>query len=1058
MALKLYAATVLTLLSSILPTSTAAEKIKKHSIDIKDISEAFQDIPDSIKTAVYWYWLSNNISKEGVIKDLHSMKKVGINRAFLGSMGINDIPYGDVAFMSPEWWEITETALETATELGIEIGIFNSPGWSQSGGPWVKPDEAMRYLASSSVNVTGNGHLQEIALPEVDETRQPVKVIAFPSINGITLEKEIVKHNGKEATIDFPIPSGAVIRSITLSAKSTFRTRVKICVREGDAFKTIKEAYYDRCNTSLNVGFDPLAPVVISIPETECREMRVILNRDGDGTVKIKLSTIPYVERYPEKTLAKMFQFPLPMWDEYMWPEQPSVSDTSLVISPSSVIDITSSVHDGTARWKVPDGKWTVLYTWMTPTGVTNSPAVPEATGLETDKMSKTHIKSHFEAYIGQILKRIPAEKRESFRIVVQDSYETGGQNWTDDMVEYFIKKYGYDPTPYIPVMYGHVVGSRDMSDRFLWDLRRAVADRVAYDYVGGLRDICHENGLNTWLECYGHWGFPGEFLMYGGQSDEIGGEFWSEGNLGDIENKAAASCGHIYGKDRIWAESCTSGGPAYYRYPRMLKQRLDRFFAEGINSTLLHLYIHQPDDRKPGMAAWFGNEFNRNNTWFDYMDLFTSYLKRCNFVLQQGQYVADAAYFIGEDAPKMTGVCDPPLPYGYSSDYINAEVLLEHSDVRNGRLVLDSGMEYDLLVLPRQKSMRPEVLSKISRLVKKGLTVTGPAPEHSPSLQDYPAADRKIGSIAGRMWGKGKNGYGKGFVYPETDSLEQIFSDLDIKPDIEVSGYDKENIRFIHRRLHDSDIYFISNQADNHIGTTISFRIPDMVPQIWDPVTGEIMEAQYKHSGNRTDVYLDMAPLGSIFVVFRKDISGNDMPPARKSTSRIHVNGPWTTEFHPHGADSTFTVVSDTLYDWSKSENSDIRHYSGTAIYRTTLSVSKEKGCTYRIELGRVMVMAKVWINGRYAGGVWTDPYSLDITQFVEDGINEIKVSVANNWMNRLIGDAALPENRRCTYLNVNPWTKDSALQESGLIGPVTVAVSRQLSPTSRSAPRSRM
>ena len=134
------------------------------------------------------------------------------------------------------------------------------------------------------------------------------------------------------------------------------------------------------------------------------------------------------------------------------------------------------------------------------------------------------------------------------------------------------------------------MVGSRDQSDRFLWDLRRLIADRVAYDYVAGLRDICHKHGLQTWLENYGHWGFPGEFLMYGGQSDQISGEFWSEGNLGDIENRAASSCGHIYGKRQIWAESCTSGGPVFYRYPRMMKQRVDRFFTEGINSTLLHL------------------------------------------------------------------------------------------------------------------------------------------------------------------------------------------------------------------------------------------------------------------------------------------------------------------------------------------------------------------------------------------------------------------------------------------------------------------------------------
>ena len=144
---------------------------------------------------------------------------------------------------------------------------------------------------------------------------------------------------------------------------------------------------------------------------------------------------------------------------------------------------------------------------------------------------------------------------------------------------------------------------------------------------------------------------------MYGGQSDEIGGEFWSEGDLGDIENRAASSCGHIYGKNRISAESNTSSGNSFARYPAVIKQRADRFFAEGINNTLLHVYISQPyEDKNPGVNAWFGTEFNRKNTWFSQIDIYITYLKRVNFMLQQGLNVADVAYFIGEDAPVMTG------------------------------------------------------------------------------------------------------------------------------------------------------------------------------------------------------------------------------------------------------------------------------------------------------------------------------------------------------------------------------------------------------------------
>ena len=206
--------------------------------------------------------------------------------------------------------------------------------------------------------------------------------------------------------------------------------------------------------------------------------------------------------------------------------------------------------------------------------------------------MSKKHIEAHFEAFLGEIYRRIPAEDRKCWKVVVEDSYETGGQNFTDGFLEDFKARYGYDPVPFLPVYAGTVVQSEEISDRFLWDMRRLVADKIAYDYVAGLRDVSHKYGLTTWLENYGHWGFPGEFLQYGGQSDEIGGEFWSEGSLGDIENRAASSCGHIYGKNKISAESFTAGGGGYHRYPAMMKQRGDRFFTEGINNTMMHLYI----------------------------------------------------------------------------------------------------------------------------------------------------------------------------------------------------------------------------------------------------------------------------------------------------------------------------------------------------------------------------------------------------------------------------------------------------------------------------------
>ena len=1010
------------------------------------IEQGFRSIPDSVQTGVYWYWISDNISKEGVERDLEAMKVAGINRAFIGNIGIDGIPYGDHKLLSSEWWEVLHAALKKATELNIEIGIFNSPGWSQSGGPWVKSSQAMRYLASSDTIVAGPGRMQ-LTLPSVGKDEQDVCVIAYPALDKPVGEKSwaINKKSGQSSSSVLVFDKEATVRTLIYRVNTPFKTTAKLWVKKGGKEELLRQFVIDRSNPALNVGFVPYAPVVISLPETSASQFRLEMSEEGEAAGNVTLTSSPMMERYPEKSLAKMFQTPLPMWDDYLWEKQPAVSDASLMVSPDAIKNVTEFSKNGVLDWEVPEGKWVIRRMAMLPTGVTNSPAAPEATGPEIDKMSKKHVAFHFDAFIGDILKRIPEADRKTFKVVVQDSYETGGQNWTDDMISVFKERYGYDPVPYLPVLEGTVVGNPDISDRFLWDLRRLIADRVSYDYVGGLRDVCHQHGLTTWLENYGHWGFPGEFLQYGGQSDEIAGEFWSEGSLGDIENRAASSCGHIYGKRRVWAESFTSGGPAFGRYPYQMKQRGDRFFTEGINSSLLHVYIHQPfEDREPGLDAWFGNEFNRKNTWFSQMDVFTGYLKRCNFMLQRGDYVADVAYFIGEDAPKMTGICTPELPAGYSFDYINGEVLLQRASVEDGRIVLPSGMKYRLLVLPQLETMRPEILQKIKELLQAGACVIGPAPKYSPSLSDYPAADRKVQALASELWGdqtESVRTIGKGRLFMPATSLQPVLEALNVKPDMRVNS--GTPVLFIHRATDEGDIYFISNQSETPVDINPSFRVAGKLPELWNPLTAEIrLLPEFTCADGVTTVPVRLEGFESSFIIFRKKGT-----PA-KTTARNYpvkevlatVSSPWQVDFEKGKRGPEEAVTFPALQDWTESTDPSIRYFSGKAIYTNRITLDELPQKALYLDLGKVMVMAKVKINGQYVGGVWTTPYRLPVGDFLRKGENLIEVEVVNNWRNRLIGDASLPEKERGTWTNVNPWNADSPLQSSGLIGPVEI------------------
>lgn len=1059
-----------------LQLSVEAQYQTKRHVPMEKVEQVFIKAPDSIQTSIYWYWLYNSISKEGVVKDLEAMKKVGINRAFIGNIAFPEIYNGKVKLFSDEWWDILHTALKTATRLGIEIGIFNSPGWSQSGGPWVKPSQAMRYLSSSEIQIKGPAAVSKKLIKPTPDF-QDVKLIAYPApkanhteryekfvvrskptvenISNLTDNDErtvVVLPESMTFTLDFHMDQSSTIRSVVIyPAPLPMRLEGDIQVLHNKSYRTLKHFVIDRSNNEMNFGFNQYGPGAIAVPVTVAKDMRIVFT---DITAKssissIKLSGLPVTDSYIEKTLAKMWQDPFPYWPAYQWPSPPAVDDLSYVINPDQVLDISKYLSaDGSLNWQVPAGEWIIERCGMTPTLVKNSPASPEATGLETDKMSRQHIEAHFDSFLGEIIRRIPAEDRKTWKVAVVDSYEAGGQNWSDGLMEKFKALYGYDPLPYLPVMQGKVVRDTECSDRFLWDLRRFVADQLAHEYVAGLRNISHQNGLTTWLENYGHSGFPGEFLQYGGQSDEVSGEFWTESNLGLIENRAASSCAHIYGKRKVSSESFTAGGYSYTRYPSLMKQRLDKYFCEGVNNTLLHVYVQQPDDRAPGINGWFGNEFNRLNTWFYDMDLFLKYIKRCNMLLQRGRYVADIAYFISEDAPKMTGSQDPALPQGYSFDYINAEVIKNRLTVKNGRLVLPDGMSYKILVLPRMESMRPELLVRIKQLVSEGAVVLGPKPLKSPSMQNYGTADAEVRQLASELWGdiysKGKqvHRYGKGMVI-DGMNLVNALKLFKILPDCKTHAAD--SVLFIHRELKEGSIYFLSNQRNVSINFNPAFRITGKTPELWDATTGEIRDLKcYSHTNATTTIPMMLAPYESVFVIFRKQNLKNDAVKSNypKLINTVTIKSDWLVRFDANMRGPSKPVLFKELTDWTVNTNDSIKYYSGSAYYKNTFKGFHVKGRKVYLNFGKLSAIAKLKVNGIDLGGVWTAPYRVDISNAIRSGTNTLEIKVVNTWTNRIIGDSRLPIAQRKTWLIYNKYGPDSKLIPSGLLGPVRLEI----------------
>lgn len=1026
------------------------------------IKAGFINPSDTNKVWCYWYWLNDDVSKEGVTRDLEAMKEAGIGGAFIGNINPNEIN-GHVPLFSDQWWEVMVHAVNEGKRLGVDIGVFNCPGWSQSGGPWVTPGMAMRYLTYSETKIVGGAKIV-VNLLKPREIFEDVYTLAIPYDDGnyktIKPFGEFIFEANTQKKHVLEFKGTGVINANTLlmyPAKAQLKADCELLAMQDGQYKSIKMFVYDRSNHSPAVGPDIYGPLVVSLPSVTSGQYRLVCknlisNQPKAGFAHIVITEEVLLEKYVEKQLGKMNPTPLPAWDTYVWDKQ---SDRNLIdkgIPEKRIVDVSRFMDkNGRLVWNAPVGKWAILRFGMTPTGTRNSPAAPQGKGYEIDKANSKLIYFHFRNYVGELLKRIPAENRSALKYVIVDSYEAGSQNWTDGYANKFKNRYGYDPKNYFPVLSGRIVGSPEKSERFLWDLRRSIAEDIAYEYVGGLRKISNDNDLKTWLENYGHWGFTSEFLMYGGQSDLVSGEFWNEGELGNIECKAASSAAHIYGKPITSAEAFTAGNNSYLRYPALLKRRGDWSLTEGINHFVVHVYIHQPDDKRvPGLNAWFGTEFNRHNTWFRQSKVWFDYLRRCQHLLQQGKYAADVCYFIGEDAPKMTGTRNPELPFGYSYDYINSEVILSRLAVKGGRFVLPDGMSYRLMVLPPLKTMRPEILEKISNLVSQGGIILGPKPEKSPSLKGYPACDEHVKKMADGLWGANDAGskkrkVGKGFVLSNME-MQQAFSFLKIAEDFNPEG--KYPVLWTHRTQPGMEIYFITNQGDEPITFKPSFRIIGKQPQLWDAVTGKIrLLKEFSFKGERTYIPLTMAPGQSLFVVFcdRSEGVTDEGFRANFPDKKILMNlsGPWMVDFANKKIGPDQPVYQASLVDLSKNDADNIKYYSGTMMYSTKFNLDQiPKADRVYLDLGDVKVIARVKINGVDAGGIWMFPWIVEIKRLLKPGENTIEVEVANLWRNRLIMDSRLPAEKRFTWTVITDLKPDEATPPSGLIGPVTIKI----------------
>ena len=774
---------------------------------------------------------------------------------------------------------------------------------------------------------------------------------------------------------------------------------------------------------------------------------------------------------------------------------------------------------NGNLTWDIPAGEWVITRFVCTNTGKTlHSPSL-NSDGLVIDHFNPEATKMHFQYIIDQLLTELGSFEGTALKYLYLASYEVWGISFTPNFPQEFQRRRGYDMIPYLPVLLGLTVQNKEITGRFQYDFDKTLCDLIVDAHYRVAREISNKYGLLLCAESGGPGPVPVEALKALGALDIPRGEFWNKSPTFLVKEIACASHIYgkkivdqeSFTSWRHWQESLADLKPLA---DRALCEGTNKFTLHtsphnppeaGMPGWAYYAGEHMDPNR-----VWW----SKARPFMEYLGRCCFLLQQGLFVGDVCYYYGDQGF---NYVPSKH--VNPSLGYGYDYDVTNAEVILTRMAAKKGRFVLPDGMSYEMLILPDRDDMDWEVLKKLEKLVNEGATIVGRKPTSSNGLTDYPHRDEEVRQLADKLWGScdGKqvkeHSYGKGrVIWGRT--LREVLQERGIGPDFSFTSRNKEtDLDYIHRRTESADIYFVSNKNMRWEEVDCVFRVKGKVPELWMPDTGEMRkQIVYDFVEGGTKVSLRLPPAGSVFVVFREKAEKNHIVSISRNGTRVfptspgiaqelasievlpgedndvnlfaweegtyiletaqgkrenievesvpaefEIEGPWEVRF-PYGWGAPPSKVFPRLISWTEAPEDGVKYFSGIATYYKEFDLPaalSEADKHIVLDLGRVMVLADVYLNGKHLGILWKPPFRLDITQAVKPGRNHLIVEVANLWSNRMTGDARLPESRRYTNSNIKhvggplrkglTW-KEAPLLESGLIGPVRLLAAKKI------------
>ena len=1075
------------------------------SLAQSSMMQGFQDPPNEARPRVWWHWMNGNVTQDGIRKDLDWMEQSGIGgfHNFDANLFTPLVVDEKLVYMTPAWKEALRFTTELANKKGMEMTIAGSPGWSVTGGPWVAVRDGMKKYVWTETPVRGGQRFRS-KLPQPSGVAGPFQdiMIAEGGISGGFVGERPVYYQDA-MVVAYPVPNletqpqamspkihssgGSFMLASLIDGDLMTATYLPPTAIGDDAWIQYEftEPQTFKAASVVGATHTPLAEFEGN-PENRTLQVsddgisfRVIARLPGGTVPQATVSFAPATAKYwrltyetlppsfdpflamlglPQKTeptgvdVAEFVLHSTDRIDQFEdkagfspWKEDlPSYTANGAdAIQADEVIDLTDKMQaNGRLNWKVPPGNWIILRLGYSLTGRQNHPASPEATGLEVDKLDPEAVRTYINDYLDQYQDATGGLMgKRGLQYIILDSYEAGHMNWTHNMPAEFASRRGYSLVPWLPVLAGRIVESREASEAFLWDFRKTIGEMIAENHYDVIGEELHKRGMGRYTESHeGRRIFLADGMDVKRNADIPMSAMWTPGSLAggteeevrsEADIRESASVAHIYGKPFVAAESMTSVGRPFVETPARLKRTADLELASGLNRFVIHTSVHQPlDDKMPGFTLGpFGQYFTRQETWATQARPWIDYLARSCYLLQQGRFVADALVYYGENT-NLTWRFQEALPQipGYEFDFVNATALLEVLEVEDGKIVTPAGGSYGILVLDESaREMTLPVLQKLGELVKGGAVVTGTRPERSPSLADDSAT---FDALVAEIWDHPN-------VYE--DAADKVLQAIGLAPDVIILDEPAE-ILYVHRQAPEMDIYWLDSRSTEQNNATISFRTNGKVPELWHPETGQIEQVSWSIKDGRTLIPLDFAPWEAVFIVFREATreTSFSLPEVEIKTLQT-IDGPWQLNFQEdRGAPAKVTLPE--LQSWSTHEDQGIQYFSGTATYQNTFVLENNPAGRLLLDLGEVKDLAEVTVNGKQVGTLWKTPFVIDISDAVQAGENDLTISVTNVWANRLIGDAQPDATNKVTFTTMPFYPPGATLLPAGLMGPVVL------------------